>query len=46
MRKELEEAMESKDEARLRKTMNMLREKFDQLDIIFLNTAEKFLHKL
>ena len=38
--------MDSKDEAKLRKTMNMLREKFDQLEIIFLDNAEKFLYKL
>lgn len=38
--------MDSKDEARLRKTMNLYKEKFMQLEITFLDVCDKLLHKL
>lgn len=36
MERQLTEAMDSRDESRLRKTMNLYKEKRAQLDVVFL----------
>lgn len=46
MEKDLTEAIDSKDEARLRKTMNLFLEKNAQLDIVFLKKCKETLHVL
>lgn len=46
MEKELTDAMDSRDEARLRKTMGLYEDKNSQLDIVFLQKCKDLLHLL